>query len=74
MVNFKLLEVKGEYDFGSKSSEYKANIGLGKAEVTILTICVNMTPFRAVVIARVCVGRSGTAHVACSAFTVLQPL
>lgn len=33
MVNFKLLEVKGDYDFGSKSSEYKANVGVGNAEV-----------------------------------------
>ena len=35
MVNFKLLEVKGDYDFGSKSSEYKANVGLGRAEVFV---------------------------------------
>lgn len=74
MVNFKLLEVKGEYDFGSKSSEYKANIGLGKSEVLDLTSHVNTALFRAIFMAQAGVGRSGTAHVACSAFTVLQPL
>eukprot|EP00892_Ulva_mutabilis_P001075 jgi/Ulvmu1/10969/UM007_0148.1 len=35
MVNFKLLEVKGDYDFGSKSSEYKANVGIGRAELKL---------------------------------------
>jgi hypothetical protein len=39
MVQFRVLETKGIYDFGAKSSEYKGNFMLGGAEVRILQDC-----------------------------------
>lgn len=33
MVRFSLLELKGEYDFGSNFSEYKGDMYIGNAKV-----------------------------------------
>lgn len=33
MVRFSLLELKGEYDFGSSYSEYKGDLFIGNAKV-----------------------------------------